>query len=138
MSEIVEISTKQVIVMRKDLNMRKGKIAAQAAHASLGIFSRVFQCERDPYDGIYSVTFTIEEYVKQWLNSSFAKICVGCDSEDELLELYSQAQIAKLPCILITDNGATEFNNVPTNTCIAIGPWKASEIDRITGHLKLL
>lgn len=138
MSETVDVSTKQVIVMRTDLNMRKGKMAAQAAHASLGVFSRAFRCKRDSYDGLYHVEFTIEEYVKQWLDSSFTKICVGCGSQAELLAILREAEKAGLPCILVTDNGATEFNGTPTDTCIAIGPWKSSEIDKITGHLKLL
>jgi PTH2 family peptidyl-tRNA hydrolase len=69
---------------------------------------------------------------------SFVKICVGCDSEAELLELHEKAKAAGLPVGLIQDNGTTEFHGVPTYTCLAIGPAKSEEIDKITGHLTLL
>jgi PTH2 family peptidyl-tRNA hydrolase len=60
------------------------------------------------------------------------------DSHAELLEIFTKAKLAGIPCILITDNGTTEFHGVPTDTCIAVGPWDATEIDKITGGLKLL
>jgi PTH2 family peptidyl-tRNA hydrolase len=136
MSETVEVSTKQVIVIRKDLNMRKGKMAAQAAHASLGVFTQHMQIHGA--GDLFIGTMAFGGYAKQWLDSSFRKICVGCDSQGELLAILREAEVAGIPCILITDNGDTEFNGTPTDTCIAIGPWKSSDIDRITGHLKLL
>ena len=61
-----------------------------------------------------------------------------CDADRSLRSPLTAAQESKLPCSLITDAGLTEFNGVPTNTCIAIGPWDPAEIDKITGHLKLL
>lgn len=112
----------QVIVMRKDLNMRKGKMVAQGAHASM---EAVFEHQDHPI-------------VQKWLEGDFTKICVSVDSEEELLQVYQNAQDTGLIVALITDSGLTEFDGVPTNTCIAIGPaWKES-LDPITGHLKLL
>jgi PTH2 family peptidyl-tRNA hydrolase len=73
-----------------------------------------------------------------WLNGLFTKVVVSCDSEQELLELYEQANSNGLPSSLIVDAGLTEFNGVPTKTCIAIGPAKSEYIDKITEHLKLL
>jgi len=55
-----------------------------------------------------------------------------------LLFIHSAAEIAGLPCSLIQDAGFTEFNGVPTYTAVAIGPAQATEIDKITGLLKLL
>jgi PTH2 family peptidyl-tRNA hydrolase len=128
--------TKQVIVMRKDLNMRKGKIAAQACHASLGVFTKSMQISGSGNLFIGSIAFG--EVTKDWLDNSFTKICVSCDSEEELLTLYANAEAANLPAVLVTDNGVTEFNGVKTHTCIAIGPAIAGDIYVITGHLKLL
>ena len=131
---------KQVIVMRTDLNMRKGKMVAQGAHASMKAildFATIVEEEaliKIPINHCFSKTNAIRE----WLSGKFAKICVGVGSEEELLELFEKAKEADLLCALITDSGLTEFNGVPTNTCIAIGPAKSEEINKITGHLKLL
>lgn len=132
---------KQIIVVRKDLNMRKGKIAAQAAHASMkAVLDRV---SRLPFDdigrGIHWSLITIEgSSLHTWLTGRFTKICVSVDSEEELLDTYIKAEQQGMMCSLITDAGLTEFNGVPTKTCCAIGPDLPSKIDPITGHLKLL
>lgn len=116
---------KQVIVLRKDLNMRKGKMVAQGAHASLGAILKNCQLA-DSSD------------LREWLEGRFTKICVSVDSEEELLEIYQKARTAKLLCCLITDSGLTEFNNVPTKTAVGIGPGPEDKIDEITGDLQLL
>jgi PTH2 family peptidyl-tRNA hydrolase len=118
---------KQVIVVRHDLHMRAGKIAAQAAHASISFLTRRIQSGRD---------FT--KLQLSWINGSFAKVCLRVESEQELLEIEQKALNAGLECHLITDAGRTEFHGVPTRTCLAIGPDKAEVIDSITGKLKLL
>jgi len=76
--------------------------------------------------------------IEPWLSGRFAKIALGCDSEQELLSLHQQALNAGLPCALIRDAGLTEFAGVPTLTAVAIGPAEKSKIDKITQHLKLL
>ena len=116
---------KQVIVLRKDLNMRKGKMVAQGAHASLGAILR---------DGKLKKSKDIDA----WLEGRFTKICVSVNSEEELLEVYQDAKRAGLICSLITDAGLTEFDGVPTKTAVAVGPGVPSKIDKITGDLKLL
>lgn len=113
---------KQVIVMRTDLNMRRGKMVAQGAHASVAAVVHNLDDDR----------------VQGWLADSFTKICVGVGSEEELLEVYDNALSSGLVAKLITDNGRTEFHGVPTNTCIAVGPDTPERIDLVTGHLKLL
>jgi peptidyl-tRNA hydrolase, PTH2 family len=124
---------KQVIVVRKDLNMRKGKMIAQASHAVLKVFlDRLVQQD----DNNYSLPLTNE--MKEWMEGFYTKICVGVNSEEELLEIYQKATEADLPVALITDMGLTEFHGVPTKTCLAIGSAKSEAIDGITGHLKLL
>ncbi|MAG26523.1 aminoacyl-tRNA hydrolase [Candidatus Pacearchaeota archaeon] len=126
---------KQVIVMRKDVQMRKGKMIAQGAHASMKVL--LDTRERSGADSDECLLELTPEMC-EWLAGSFAKICVYVNSEEELLMLYKQAQDANIPSALITDSGRTEFHGVPTNTCIAIGPALSIEIDKITGHLKLL
>lgn len=122
---------KQVIVVRSDLKMRRGKECAQVAHASLGVFTKGTPI----IDNKMMIDLTDD--MTMWFNQSFKKIVLSCNSEVELLKLYSFAILYKLPCCLITDNGDTEFKGVKTNTCIAIGPAKSEEIDKITGYLKL-
>jgi PTH2 family peptidyl-tRNA hydrolase len=139
---------KQVIVMRTDLNMRKGKMIAQGAHASIAWIS-------DYGTGIETITkktalapsgkSIVERLVKeltpaqvQWLEGSFKKICVRADSEEELLEIVDRAAVRGVPCSLIQDKGDTEFHGVPTYTCLALGPDYSDKIDEITGDLKLL
>jgi PTH2 family peptidyl-tRNA hydrolase len=120
--------TKQVIVMRTDLNMRKGKMVAQGSHASLGAVLRIQD------EGNHDWTAALSE----WLDSSFKKICVGVDSDTTLLELKAALDAAGLPCKLVTDLGHTEFHGKPTVTCLAVGPYYSDVIDRFTGGLRLL
>jgi len=134
---------KQVIVIRKDLNMRKGKMIAQGSHASMKVFLDL--CHKNEYqDDWYEVKKKLSFIYNPnsswdlWLNGKFTKVVVSCDSEEELLELYDKAKLNKLPCSLIVDAGKTEFDGIPTKTCIAIGPSSPEDVDKITGHLKLL
>lgn len=120
---------KQVIVMRKDLGMRKGKMIAQGAHASWA-----FMIENLDAPGGFSLT----DAQSDWVDSSYPKICVGIESETELLRVYQTALGAGLTSHLITDLGLTEFGGVPTKTCCAIGPDWVDEIDAVCGGLKLL
>ena len=129
------MNTKQVIVMRKDLNMRKGKMVAQGCHASLANILKEL-------DYTTCVTADVPPWFSDetlsWLENSFTKVCVSVDSEEELLTIHYKAKSANLICSLITDSGKTEFNGIPTRTCLAIGPAESEVIDTITGHLKLL
>lgn len=123
---------KQIIVLRKDLNMRKGKMVAQGAHASMAAILPV-----GPHaEG--AITLLADNRIHQWLNGAFTKVVVGVDGEEMLLALHRQAQLAGLPCALIQDSGRTEFHGVPTHTAVAIGPATEEELRPITGDLKLL
>lgn len=127
-------SVKQVIVWRGDLKVRKGKMMAQAAHASCASVLNAMRKDRMRFE------FDVQpgSYWDAWLNGRFTKICVYCRDFDHLFELLEQAKAKDIPVSLITDAGLTEFNNVPTVTCISIGPFWSSEIDKITGELPLL
>lgn len=125
---------KQVIIIRKDLNMRKGKSAAQAAHASMGA---ILNYASPIYDG--DIKINVEKpAVREWLLGRFTKVTVSVDSEEELLAIYNLALRDGLNAKLIQDAGLTEFGGIPTYTCVCIGPDYPENIDPITGHLKLL
>jgi len=118
--------------MRHDLKMRRGKQIAQGAHAAMS-----FICRRLQEQGAVSLD-DFSEAQQMWLNGSFAKICCRVNSEEELIAIHDKAVEAGLEVHLITDSGKTEFNGVPTRTCLAIGPDVAENIDNITGDLQLL
>ena len=124
---------KQVIVVRKDLQMRKGKIAAQVAHAAMKFLVDNNEAERGD-----EVIIKLTPSEAMWLTGSFAKVVVGVDSEDALQDLIFQAELADIEVHPIVDEGRTEFNGVPTLTCAAFGPCSSDELDRITGNLKLI
>jgi len=124
---------KQVIVMRKDLGMRKGKMIAQGAHASMKV---LLDAGATPDEETYVIQLT--EPMRAWLTGRFTKICVSVDSEVALDAIVEKARAANVPVALIVDSGATEFHGVPTKTCCAIGPAWTSDVDAITGELPLL
>ena len=133
---------KQVIVMRRDLKMRRGKEIAQGAHASMAFVShRIRHCAEHCLSSwgdmdIWGV-LKLTRQMMFWFMNSFAKICVRVNSEEELLDVYKRAKEAGLEVHLITDSGKTEFKGVPTNTCLAIGPDDEQAIDKVTGELEL-
>lgn len=121
------MGVKQVIVIRNDLGMRKGKMIAQGAHASmLWLIKRIKNNE----------PFSVEE--EEWVNGKFTKICVRVNSVEELHSVYNRAKEAGLTTELVTDCGLTEFHGNPTDTCLCIGPHEAEKIDAITKNLSLL
>lgn len=126
------MSHKQMIILRKDLNMRKGKMVAQGSHASMSV---LLQCGSRDGD---KLVFQMDERSEPWLTGRFKKICVSVNSEKELLDLYQKAKEDGLLCSLIQDAGLTEFGGVPTYTAVAIGPDKNEIIEKLTGHLPLL
>ena len=122
---------KQVIVVRRDLKMRRGKEIAQGSHASMAFLLARFRSK----GGVALAEF--DQLVQKWLTSHCAKICVRVDSEAELLDVHARAQAAGLESHLIRDAGHTEFGGIPTLTCCAIGPDESSKIDAVTGTLTL-
>lgn len=128
---------KQVLVVRKDLNMRKGKIAAQCAHASIKVFlDKINITPR--FDEGNNACFYINDKEKEWIEGSFTKIVVSVENEEELLNVYNKAKEKNILCSLVIDNGLTEFHGIKTNTVVAIGPEESEKIDEITKDLKLL
>jgi PTH2 family peptidyl-tRNA hydrolase len=157
---------KQVIVVRTDLKMRKGKIGAQIGHAVMKVFldrvqmpivrdyravnvARPQRGFADRYDSPGAdvpaesvtrgdITIPLNVAMMDWLMGRFTKVCCRVESEEGLLRVCDTALKARLSCALIQDAGLTEFGGVPTLTCCAIGPAYPEDIDPVTGHLKLL
>lgn len=132
---------KQVIVMRTDLNMRKGKMIAQGAHAAMMFLTKRLAIDHglsEPDSKTIPMFCKLSNVELIWTTTNFKKICVRVDSEEELLKIHQAAQNAGLESHLCTDSGLTEFAGIHTNTAIAIGPDEAEKIDKITGLLKPL
>lgn len=127
---------KQVLVMRKSFpgkdgnprKLRTGKYIAQAAHASMGVIFDHFM-----KDGKLDM-----QGMEEWFVGHFTKVAVGVEDEAGLMEIHQAALKAGLPVKLIQDSGTTEFDGIVTATCLAIGPARCEEIDKITGHLSLM
>ena len=152
----MEISSRddivQKIVVRKDLNMRKGKIAAQVAHASNeSIIDLYLKCDKyrllqsniHTKDDKFYYNLAAEFREKQdlmfnWWNSGHTKIVLGCDSEDQLNQLIKIAVEKEIPNYPVTDFGLTEFHGVKTLTCCAFGPWFKNQLDEFTSNLPLI
>ncbi len=111
---------KQCIVIRADLKLTKGKIAVQAAHASILGYELASRRDRE-----------------RWKGQGQKKVVLKVNSLEELKELREKAEMLGLPCAVVEDAGLTE---VPpgTVTALGIGPASAEAVDRVTGHLKLL
>lgn len=110
---------KQVMVMREDLGMSPGKLAAQTAHASLLAYDKADK-----------------DHIDEWKRSGITKIVLGIASEESLLDIFRSGSAKYLPVSLVCDEGRTEVTP-GTITGIGIGPAPAELIDEITGGLKL-
>jgi len=111
---------KQVILVRHDLKLTKGKMAAQVSHASV---EAVLKSHKDD--------------ATAWREQGMKKAVLKVSDLKELHELKRKAEDAGLVTALITDAGHTHLTP-GTVTCLGIGPDKAEKIDKITGHLKLI
>ncbi len=111
---------KQVIVVRQDLRLPKGKAAAQAAHAA-----------------VEAVLRSEKRVVREWRAEGMAKIVLKCPGERELLELHQRAKEAGLTSVIITDAGRTVVEP-GTKTCLGAGPDEEAKLDAIFNQLPLL
>lgn len=114
---------KQVIVIRQDLKMGKGKLAVQVAHAAVSSAEQARKHKPSWYDS--------------WIRENQAKICVKVEGEKELRLLKGKIDEAGIPNSLIQDAGLTQLEP-GTTTCLGIGPLPTVMADRYTGELKLV
>ena len=136
--------SKMMIVMRRDLKMRKGKIAAQAGHAcidavlmALNREGRLGDLEMTSGGMELKLTEKPASPLSDWFMHGCAKICVYVDSEDALLDIAQKAGERGIIASVITDAGMTEFHGIPTKTCLALEPLPAEVADELTGSLPL-
>ena len=114
---------KQVIVVRKDLRMGTGKIAAQVGHAA------VLGVEESRKSNIL--------WLKSWFSEGQPKIVVKVNSLDELIQVQTDAEVLRIPVVVVQDRGLTQIPS-GTVTCVCIGPAPSYIIDKVTSELKLL
>jgi peptidyl-tRNA hydrolase, PTH2 family len=126
---------KQVIVIRRDLKMRRGKEIAQGSHASSAWLVHLVTDALDP--ATRSGTVALDPTAFAWMTSSWRKVTLQVHTEDELLALHDKAVARGLRSHLVRDSGRTEFGGVPTLTALAIGPDLAVDIDEVTGDLPI-
>ena len=118
--------------------IRTGKLIAQGAHASMKAVLNTGDVTDHKTGSDFCIPLDTNEALFDWLEGRFTKVCVGVNSEQELLDVYNAAVIAGIECrALIEDAGLTEFGGVKTFTCAAIGPDYPDRIDPITKSLKL-
>jgi PTH2 family peptidyl-tRNA hydrolase len=111
---------KQVIIVRKDLKLSKGKMASQVSHAS-----------------VEAVLRSDKKIVSKWRDTGMKKVVVECADKKELFSLKMQAEQAGIVSALIADAGRTEVEP-GTETCLAIGPDSEEKIDKISCKLKMV
>jgi PTH2 family peptidyl-tRNA hydrolase len=138
--------SKQVIVVRRDLKMRKGKIAAQAGHAcveaTLMALAREGRLDEVRLSADDSWVYLDEgdrgpTALSDWFDAGVAKVCVYVDGEEALLDLAERGRELGFLVALIRDAGYTEFHGEPTYTCLAFEPLRGEQIDPLTGDLPL-
>ncbi|KAG4067881.1 hypothetical protein HA402_010567 [Bradysia odoriphaga] len=114
---------KMLLIVRNDLKMGKGKIAAQCGHAAVGAYETAIK--RYP------------SLVRHWQSNGCPKIAVKCESKAEIIDLRNKAQAKDFNTCMIRDAGRTQVEP-NTITVLAIGPAQSDALDQITRHLKLL
>lgn len=108
------------MIVRTDLKMGKGKIAAQCCHGSIGSYKKASS-----------------EKIRKWESEAYAKVVLKVKTLDEITELKKLADINKIPNYLVVDAGRTQIPSSSV-TVLALGPDEDEKIDKITGDLKLL
>ncbi|KAK5111986.1 hypothetical protein LTR62_004520 [Meristemomyces frigidus] len=116
---------KLVLVVRNDLGMTKGKIAAQCGHATLACYKTLVQAN------------PAHPVLRQWERLGQAKVAVKVESEEDMLMLQAQAISLGLCAQVIHDAGRTQIAS-GSATVLGVGPGPKSEVDKVTSHLKLL
>ncbi len=114
---------KVVVLVRTDLDMGKGKMAAQVGHASVELALRAQKMDRKSFDS--------------WMSGGQKKVVLKVSGKDEMLSVMNEARSNGLYTVIITDAGRTQVEP-GSMTCVGIGPAPCSDIDKVTGHLKML
>ncbi len=111
---------KQMIIVRTDLKMSKGKLAVQASHAAVAAAQKADK-----------------KIISSWTRGGQKKVAVKVKTEKELLSLQDKCRKLKINHYLVCDAGLTELKP-GTATALAIGPDKEEKVNKVTGSLPLL
>lgn len=133
-----EREVKQVIVIRRDLGMRRGKEIAQGAHAAMAWLTRRLEHVTSlPAGNAALMTARLTEPELMWVTGSFTKVVCQVPDDAGLASIVAAAHCAGVIAHEIIDAGRTEFSGVPTRTAVAVGPDWADVINAVTGELRL-
>ncbi|KAH8899506.1 PTH2-domain-containing protein [Thozetella sp. PMI_491] len=122
---------KLVLVVRTDLGMTKGKIAAQCGHATLACYKRLLRAaQKDPKS-------TEAQLLNRWERLGQAKIAVQVKSQEEIMTLMGTARSLGITAEVVADAGRTQIE-AGSLTVLGVGPAPKSLVDKVTGGLKLL
>ena len=111
---------KQVILVRQDLKLPKGKLSVQVAHASVGVLVK-----------------SHKDDIRKWQDSGQKKVVLKVKDENELISYKETAEDSGLVVALVQDAGKTVLEP-GTVTCLGIGPDEEEKIDKVTGSLKMV
>jgi len=111
---------KQVFLVRKDLKLSPGKLAAQVAHAA-----------------VHCAMKSDSVLVRDWESRGAKKIVLEVANEAELHKFLEAARDMKIREYLVVDAGHTEID-AGTETCLGLGPELEEKLDKLTGELKIL
>ena len=120
---------KMVLLVREDLNMTSGKVAAQCSHAAVGLFQRLISEE-------YRSHPTVQKNLKTWIEEGQKKVCLSIANVEMLEDLRASCSMKRIPYFVVEDAGRTEVA-YGTETVMAIGPCENEVLDRVTGKLRL-
>ena len=118
------------MVVRTDIKMGKGKIAAQCCHAAIGAYKQADKAK-----------------IRKWENEAYAKVVLKAPSLQDLYNLRELARAHGVAYYLVTDAGRAYYlvtdagrTQLPksTVTVLGLGPDEDDVLDKITGDLKLL
>jgi len=113
---------KMVLVVRQDLGMGKGKVAAQCCHAAVGLYKQLEKSN--------------PKLLHQWEQTACAKVVVKAPDETTLVDLTRKGRSLGLETCLVKDAGRTQI--APgSKTVLGVGPGPVDLVDKVTGHLKL-
>lgn len=137
---------KMVLVVRKDLKMGAGKVAAQCAHAAVASVEMLSSLREKSHEGIECCGSASEsrssssslwhDWFCLWRYSGYSKVVLQCPGENDLITIARKSKEASLPFYVVRDAGRTQVA-AGSKTVLAVGPAPKSVVDSITGHLKL-
>ncbi len=118
---------KMVFLVREDLKLGAGKIAAQVAHAAVGLYEKISTKGKSYY----------KNALNHWKEFGAKKIVLRCKDLNDIKHTHHECKTFKIPSIMISDAGHTQVDP-GTITVLGIGPEISDKLNKITGNFKLM